>query len=388
MRNALIQGFVAPPDQGARHNAASRQPGSRRGRLALAVSVLALGLLAGCAGPSQQAITAQAASQAQASNPNQGVQQQMMQQQLLLQASRASLASYKDYKVGPEDQLSIKIFGQDNLNRDPTINGQGEVSMPLVGVVKVAGMTPQEIGKRLEALYDAQFLVNPQITVEVKEYRHQRVAVTGAVEKPGSYEIIGPRTLLEVLSLAGGLSNRPGAACGDVVNVIQHQNAPDLVKMVHAKTERPFAPETETVVIDLRRLLSGEAPELNLTVRNGDVVHVPFAGTAYVLGGVKKPGNIMVRDKLTISQAVAMAGGVDPILGTSNITVMRFDKMGKPVRINTNLDSIISKKDPDLAVKDNDVVLVKESTLKKTIYVIRTLLPVPSGSYSMGAAAF
>jgi polysaccharide export outer membrane protein len=388
MRNASIQRFVVPSEQGAGHNAASRQPGSRRGRLGLAVSVLALGLLAGCGGPSQQVVTAQALSQAQTSNPNQKLQQQMMQQQLLLQASQASLANYKDYKVGPEDRLSIKIFGQDNLNREPTVNGQGEITMPLVEVVKVAGMTPQEIEKRLEALYDAQFLVNPQITVEVKEYRHQRVAVTGAVEKPGSYEIIGPRTLLEVLSLAGGLSNRTGAACGDVVNVIRHQNAPDLVKLAHAEADRPFAPKTETVVIDLRRLLSGEAPELNLTVHNGDVVHVPFAGTAYVLGGVKKPGNIVVRDKLTVSQAVAMAGGIDPILGTSNITVMRFDKMGKPVRINTNLDSIIAKEDPDLAVKDNDVVLVKESTLKKTIYVIRTLLPIPSGSYSMGTAGF
>jgi len=307
---------------------------------------------------------------------------------LMLQASRASLASYKDYKVGPEDQLGVVIYGQDNLNRAPRVNGQGEITMPLVGVVQVAGLTPQEIEKRLGALYNAQFLVNPQITVEVKEYRHQRVAVTGAVEKPGSYEIIGPRTLLEVLSLAGGLSNKTGAACGDVVNVIRHQNAPDLVKTVNAAAARPFAPQTETVVIDLRRLVSGEAPELNLAVRNGDVVHVPFAGTAYVLGGVKKPGNIVVRDKLTVSQAVAMAGGVDPILGTNNITVMRFDKQGKPMRINTNLDSIIDKKDPDLAVKDNDVVLVRESTLKKSIYVIRQLLPIPSGSYSMGAAAF
>ena len=166
------------------------------------IGLMALSLLGGCAGPSQQVLTAQALSQRQAPNPN-----KELQNQLMVQATQASLVNYKDYKVGPEDQLAIVIYGQDNLNRELRVNGQGEITMPLVGVVKVAGMTPQEIEKRLVELYDARFLVNPQITVEVKEFRHQRVAVTGAVAKPGSYEIIGPRTLLEVLSLAGGFSN-------------------------------------------------------------------------------------------------------------------------------------------------------------------------------------
>jgi len=343
-------------------------------------------LLWGCGGPSQQVLTAQALSQRQAPDPKQALQNQLM-----VQATQASLVNYKDYKVGPEDQLVIEIFGQDKLNRELRVNGQGEITMPLAGVVKVGGMTPQEIEKRLTELYDAKYLVNPQITVAVKEFRHQRVAVTGAVAKPGSYEIIGPRTLLEVLSLAGGFINQGyptggGAQAGDVVNIIRHQNAPDLAKtMKEGTAAQPFAPKTETMVIDLRRLVSGQEPQLNIPVRNGDVVHVPFAGTAYVLGGVRKPGNIAVKENITISQAVAMAGGVDPILGTSSITIMRFDDQGKPISINTNLSSIIARTDPDLPLKDSDVVVVQESTLKKTLYVIRTLLPIPSGSYSMAA---
>jgi polysaccharide export outer membrane protein len=309
----------------------------------------------------------------------------------MAQATQASIVNYKDYKVGPEDQLVVEIYGQDKLNREVRVNGQGEITVPLVGVVKVAGMTPQEIEKRLTELYDARFLVNPQITVAVKEFRHQRVAVTGAVAKPGSYEIIGPRTLLEVLSLAGGFANQGtptggGAQAGDVINVIRHQNAPDLAKSMKTGTAvQPFAPKTETMVIDLRRLVSGQEPQLNVMVRNGDVIHVPFAGTAYVLGGVKKPGGVAVKENLTISQAVAMAGGVDPLLGTNSITVMRFDDQGKAISINTNLSNIIARTDPDLPLKDSDVVVVKESELKKTIYVIRTLLPIPSGSYSMAA---
>jgi polysaccharide export outer membrane protein len=343
-----------------------------------------LGLVMGCSGPSQQVLTAQAMSQMKKPNAN-----NELQKQLMVQATQASLTSYRDYHVGTEDLLAITIYGQDSLNREIRVNGQGEITMPLVGLVKVAGLTPTEIEKRLGELYNANYLVNPQITVTVKEYRHQRVAITGAVAKPGSYEIIGPRTLLEVLSLAGGFINQGyptggGAQAGDVVDVIRHQNAPDQAASMKNSAAKPFSPKTETMVIDLHRLVSGQDPQLNIPIRSGDVVHVPFAGTAYILGGVRKPGNIVVKENITVSQAVAMAGGIDPVLGTNNITIMRFDEHGKPVSINTNLNNIIARSDPDLPLKDNDVVVVKESALKKTLYVIRTLLPVPSGSYGIG----
>jgi polysaccharide export outer membrane protein len=354
---------------------------------------MALGLLlAGCADHYQrmEALTAQAMVQRQAprpgSNPNQDLQNQLM-----VQATQASLASYKDYQVGAEDQLTIIIFGQDNLNRELRVNGQGEITMPLVGVVKVAGLTPQQIAKRLEDLYNADYLVNPQITVVVSQYRHQRVAVTGAVAQPGSYEIIGPRTLLEVLSLAGGFVNNGFASstttgqAGDVVQVIRHQNTPDLATGMKTSASQPFSPQTETMVIDLRPLVSGQEPQLNILVHNGDVIHVPFAGTAYVLGGVRKPGNVSVKENLTVSRAVAQAGGVDPVLGTNSITIMRFDDQGKAISIKTNLDSILYRNAEDLPIKNNDVVVVKESPIKKTLYVIRQLLPVPSASYTMSS---
>ena len=348
------------------------------------IIILGLVFMAGCAAPSQPALTAQALSRMEGPNQNNNLQQELM-----VQASQASLANYKDYQVGPEDLLDIVVFGQDDLNREVRVNGQGEITMPLVGVVKVAGLTPTRIEARLEKLYNANYLVNPQITVTVKEYRHQGVAVTGAVAKPGTYEIIGPRTLLEVLSMAGGFINQGyptggGAQAGDIVEVIRHQNAADLAKEMRASLAKPFSPKTETMVINLHRLVSGKDPQLNIPIRNGDVVHMPFAGTAYVLGGVRKPGNVAVKENITVSQAVAMAGGIDPILGTNNITIMRFNDRGKPIRINTNLSDIIARNDPDIPLKDSDVVVVNESGLKKTLYVIRTLLPIPSGSYGIG----
>ena len=196
--------------------------------------------------------------------------------QLLVQANRATLTGYKDYKVGPEDLLEVDFFGQDDLNREVRVNGQGEISLPLIGGVSVNGLSPQEIEARLVQAYkEGKFIRNPQISVSVKEYRHQRVMVTGAVANPGSYEVIGPRTLLEMLGKAGGIMDKPEMKAGDLVYVARAQNAPALMKPAKGTTSKPLVPAN--MVIDLRRLLSGGAMELNIPIKNGDVIYVPPA---------------------------------------------------------------------------------------------------------------
>lgn len=342
--------------------------------LRLIILLLGLSLLLGCGGAGAKYAMPKGLPPQASPSPNEDLQKQLM-----IQSSQTKLANYKDYKVGPEDLLIIEVYGQEALKRELRVNGQGFITMPLVGPVKVAGLTTQEIEDRLRQQYGSEYLRNPQITAVVKEYHHQRVAVTGAVDKPGSYEIIGPRSLLEVLSLAGGFSSKPRAEAGDVIHIIRRQSAANKARSLKGGN----LPEKQTVVINLHKLVSGQAPELNLTVESGDVVHVPFAGTAYVLGGVKKPGNVSVKENLTVSQAIAMAGGVDPLLGTQNITVMRFDPQGKPITIETNLKSITTRQDSDIPIQGNDVIVVKEGEFKKRLWVIRQILPIPTGGYAI-----
>jgi polysaccharide export outer membrane protein len=333
----------------------------------------------------QQAARQQAGPQPAAPAPNNPMPaaQDTMQQQLMLHAAQASRSNYKDYRVGPEDLLFIDVYGQEGLRRELRVNGQGLISMPLVGVVKVAGLSTQEIENRLREAYGSQYLRNPQITVEVKEFHHQRVAVTGAVSKPGFYDIIGPRTIMEVLSMAGGLSSKPGPEAGDAIHLIRNQKTSDQGQTGQPVAGRYYSPQTRTLVINLHRLVNGQAPELNVMVENGDVISVPFAGTAYVLGGVKKPGSVTVNNNLTVSQAVAMAQGVDPMYGTSKIVIMRFDDQGMPIRVEGDLKEITDGKAPDLPVKDNDAIVVKEGQLKTKLYVWRQILPIPSGGYAI-----
>ena len=194
--------------------------------------------------------------------------------------------------------------------------------------------------------------------------------MTGAVDKPGSYELIGPRTLLEVLAMAGGLQDKGTTAkAGDVVHVIHNQGA---------------SHEAETLVIDLERLLSQGAAELNITISNGDVVHVPFAGNAYVLGGVRRPGCVAVRDNLSLSQAVAMAGGVDPVLSNDEVNIMRLDSNRQPITIKADLKKVLSGQEKDVSLKDNDVVVVNVGSLKRSLYVFKQLMPGGSVNGAFG----
>lgn len=348
----------------------------------LAIGMVFLGLgIAGCGAAASYEQQAQLMVQMEGQR-----KYTQMQQHLLTQIGQADPVDYRDYRVGSEDLLEIQVFGHDNLNRQVRVNGQGAISLPLVGEIMIAGLTSQEVEKRLMEAYGSEFLRNPQVTVRVKEYRHDRVAVTGAVDKPGQYEMIGPRTLLEMLALAGGLQDKPGAKAGDVVHIIRGQKSAEAGRIMPAGNDRSFSPRSETLVINLRRLLQEGRTELNIPIRHGDVIHVPFAGHAYVLGGVRKPGSVTVRDNLTLTQAVALAGGLDPVLGTQRVDIMRLDEQGGPITLTADLANVQSRAEPDIPLKENDVVVVNESSFRKALFVFKELLPGSvGGAYRFGA---
>ena len=301
----------------------------------------------------------------------------LLQDQLLAQLSRTTLTGYRDYEVGPEDLLEISHLGLNELNLEVRVTGQGEISLPLVGAVPVSGLTPQKIEARLVKLYrEGEYLINPQITVLVKEYRHQRVMVTGAVAQPGSYEVIGPRTLLEMLGKAGGLSEK----AGDMVHIIRAQSAAERTRALKGAPTQSFSPGTETIVVDLRRLLLKGALELNLPIRNGDVIHVPFAQSAYVLGAVNRAGSVPVRENLTVSQAVALAGGTNPLLASDQVTIVRLNEQGQRLTIPVNLKNVVAGSEADVLLRENDVVYVHESGFRRFLYNFKSLMPGSFGA--------
>jgi polysaccharide export outer membrane protein len=343
-------------------------------RFILLIFIFSYVMVIGCAGPVTQIPPDQAMPQIQ--KPDKQLQ---LQNQILGQISQTPSTGYKDYAVGSEDLLTIAFYGQDQLGRDVRVNGHGEITLPLVGVVQVTGLSPHEIENRLIKLYkEKRFIKDPQIMVSVKEYRHQRVMITGAVNTPGSYEVIGPRTLLEMLGRAGGLNDK----AGNVVEIVRHQSYSDTNNRINqaSDSKQPFPPGSDITVIDLDRLMTKGAMELNVAIKNGDVIHVPFANNAYVLGAVNRPGSVVVKNNLTVTQAIAVTGGINSLLASGQCSVIRFDDKGQRIKIPINIDRVSAGDDTDILLKANDVVYVQESGFKKFLYNFRTLNPIPVGA--------
>ena len=129
---------------------------------------------------------------------------------LVLLAGIPGRARGQDYTIGPRDVLGITVWGQPDLSRDYTVDPDGFTPFPLIGRIKAAGRTPQELAARLVEALGKDYLVNPEVIVSVREYLSQKVLVLGAAERPGGYYLSGPTTVLDLLSKAGGFASAAG----------------------------------------------------------------------------------------------------------------------------------------------------------------------------------
>src|SRR5713101_2231423 len=132
---------------------------------------------------------------------------------IALQTSFSSI----EYRLGPEDLLQITLFnvpetevGATPRRLEVRVSQQGVITLPLLGDITVAGLTTSALEQTLQERYK-EYLRNPQIGVFVKEYRSQRISVIGQVRKPGVFELSGPKTLIDLLAMAGGVSEKAGS---------------------------------------------------------------------------------------------------------------------------------------------------------------------------------
>jgi polysaccharide export outer membrane protein len=265
-----------------------------------------------------------------------------------LVAEAAETRGIREYAVGPEDLIEVSLFDLEDQDGEARqilvrVSQAGRISLPLIGHVDVGGRSALEIEDILRQRYK-KFIHEPQITVFIKEYRSYRVSVVGYVEQPGLYEISGDKTLLEALGMAGGLND----AAGTTVRLTRRTDT-----------------GLRTYYIDLDQVLLQGDMSLNVPLLAGDVVNVPKAGIFYVEGSVKNPGSYPIRGRLTVTQAIATAGGADQRLAKESATTLfRRGRNGERQAIPIDLDGIRSGRVPDLKIAENDVILVPMSTAK------------------------
>jgi len=254
----------------------------------------------------------------------------------------ASNASQSDPRIGPGDLLELKVFGAPELGGTLRVSGAGEITVPLIGAEKVAGLSPEQAQKNLEQrLVSGGFLRDPHVNILVK-FATQGISVLGEVARPGIYPLLGSPRLFDALSAAGGATNRAG-------------------KMIYiSRREDPSAGSAILLSQDPRQSLAQ-----NVFLQPGDTVMVARAGIVYVSGDVRTPGGYVMNndENLTVLQAIALAQGLNPTASTKNVRIIRR-KEGKLQEIPVELKQIMTAKAPDISLENEDVLFVPNSASK------------------------
>jgi polysaccharide export outer membrane protein len=246
-----------------------------------------------------------------------------------------------DYRIGPKDLIEIKVYELPELDQTVRVAEDGTVSLAVIGKVEVNGLTAQELEKKLSEILNQKYTKAAHVTVVIKE--HQKVAILGAVGRPGLYELIGPTSLFQILSEAGGLTPQAG-------------------QEIHILRETTPG-NKERIILNLNEVLkSGQTSSIMLQPRDEIIVPFDQTLTVYVYGEVKTPGAITYQEskKITLLQAIARAGGLTEWASGIQVMVKRKDpNTGQEKNLWYNLKKIVDGKKPDIYLQDGDIVIVK-----------------------------
>jgi polysaccharide export outer membrane protein len=277
----------------------------------------------------------------------------------------AAVSQDEESRIGPGDLLEITVFEAPEMNRTVRVSANGEISLQLLGPVRAAGLAPRELESLLQDQLLRTYMKDPHVGVFVRELQSHAVSVVGAVNKPGVFQIPSTRSVIELLSMAGGLADD----AGDAILVMR---GGDFSGTGVAESQKPTAEaNAEIVKVNLKSLLDSADPSLNIAVHPGDIVKVARAGIVYVVGEVRKPGGFVLKNNENISvlQALALAEGVTPTSAKSQARIIRTDlNTDKRIEIPVDLGKILASKEPDPMLQPKDVVFVPDSSAKNAFY--------------------
>jgi polysaccharide biosynthesis/export protein len=263
-----------------------------------------------------------------------------------------------DYVIGPEDILTLEVMNVPELKETVRVENDGTVPVRLLGHVKAAGLTTTQLRTDLEKQWGESYLEDPKVTVFIREFHAQPISVIGSVAKPGLYQLTGPRTLIEVISMAGGLGTRGANQPGRFLDVTRKGGFDDLQLAEGMEQTAP-----DQLEIDLKQLMQTRDPALNIKMKPFDIVSVSKAGVIYVIGAVKKPGGFVMedRERVTVLQALAMAEGVGPFAKKSAAKIVRQGENGSRQEIPVDLGKVVKGTGEDVEMSANDILIVPDS---------------------------
>ena len=249
----------------------------------------------------------------------------------LLLAVSTSVA--QEYIIGNGDVLKITVYDNPDLTTVARVSEEGAIMFPLIGQVELAELTVSQSAEKIASLLNDGYIVEPQVSIFIEEFRSSKVVIMGQVEKPGLYTLKGQTTLMELLSNAGGLSDMAGRSA-----IIKRRYSPE---------------ESERIItVDLQKLLEEGDTSLDIEIMDSDSIYIAEAGVFFVTGEVKSPSAYTYKEGITVVKAITLAGGFSDKAATGRVKIIRKSE-GK--------ERIIEKVKMDEPVLPEDVIVVPES---------------------------
>lgn len=239
-----------------------------------------------------------------------------------------------DYIIGPGDVIKITVYGHEDLTTVERVSGSGTITFPLVGQLSVAGVPISSLSKNLERMLSDGYIVSPQVSVFIEEFRSQKAVIMGEVVKPGLYELKGRTTFLELVSIASGVTRDAGNSA-----IVKRKIGPD-------------GRQSGIIKIDLNRLIREGDTSLDFEVIDGDSIYIPKAGTFYVTGEVRNPDEYKHKEDTTVIKAITLAGGFTDKAAPKKVKIIRKIEGVEQIFSNVNMDEYIYPE---------DIVVVPES---------------------------
>ena len=276
----------------------------------------------------------------------------------------AEIANASQYQIGPGDVLDIRVYNRPLLSRESVrVDENGTIRLPLINEVRAACLTEGELADSITTSY-REYLKHPHVEVFIKDYQSKPVVVVGAVREPGRFQMQRRVHLVEIISLAGGLT----------------EQAAGRIQVTHALDQgmcsaRDAGEQVEWY--EMKELLASHSNRKAIVpVRPGDTINLLEADKIYVIGNVVNPVAIPLKEEVTISQAVAMAGGTLPASNLDSVRVTRQSAAGPRGEIIVNLKAVSQKKAEDIRLQGNDIVEVQTSTGKRIMQgLLNSIVP-------------
>jgi polysaccharide export outer membrane protein len=283
------------------------------------------------------------------------------------------------YVLGPNDELTIRAMDAEEIS-DKTyrVTSDGNLTLPMIGSFKAAGLTVAQLETELSKALE-KYIRKPKVAVTISEFRSQPVSVLGSVTTPAVHQLQGTKTLIEILSMAGGV--RPDA--GHSV-IITRQKVWGLLPLPGARFDE--SGEFNIAEVNLKDVIEARRPELNIAIRPNDIISIPRAEVVQVLGTVKRPGSFPMNQRGTLSvlQAFGQAEGGDRTADLKKTRILRLTPdASRRVEIPVDLKQILEGKAADVALQADDILYVPDSSQKRA--VLRTLEALMSIGTTAGA---